>query len=85
MSLFYLKQSIDCYFEYNTSVLGVQTIDPKDVKKYGMVVGIHIEDRIYKVKYLVEKRLIEELASTVAILVIYIITQSIFEIYKIYI
>ena len=75
-----LKQLIDCYGEYKTSVLGVQTVDPKDVNKYGIVGGIHIEDRVYKVKNLVEKPSIEDAPSNVAILGRYIITPRIFEI-----
>ena len=75
-----LKQLIDCYGEYKTSVLGVQTVDPNDVNKYGIVGGIHIEDRVYKVKNLVEKPSVEEAPSNVAILGRYIITPRIFEI-----
>ena len=37
-----LKKLIDCYDEYKTSVLGVQTVAPEDVKKYGIVGGLHI-------------------------------------------
>mgnify|MGYP002682728395 CR=1 FL=1 len=75
-----LKQLIDCYDEYNTSVLGVQTVEAKDVNKYGIVNGIHIEDRVYKVKGLVEKPPVEESPSNVAILGRYIITPQIFKI-----
>ena len=75
-----LKQLIDCYGEYNTSVLGVQTVAPENVNKYGIVSGIQIEDRVYKVKDLVEKPSIEEAPSNVAILGRYIITPKIFEI-----
>ena len=75
-----LKQLIDCYDEYKTSVLGVQTVEAKDVNKYGIVNGIHIEDRVYKVKGLVEKPPVEEAPSNVAILGRYIITPKIFEI-----
>ena len=75
-----LKQLIDCYDEYNTSVLGVQTVEAKDVNKYGIVNGIHIEDRVYKVKGLVEKPAVEEAPSNVAILGRYIITPRIFKI-----
>ena len=75
-----LKQLIDCYGEYKTSVLGVQTVPAQDVNKYGIVGGIHIEDRVYKVKDLVEKPSIEEAPSNVAILGRYIITPKIFEI-----
>ena len=75
-----LKQLIDCYDEYKTSVLGVQTVEAKDVNKYGIVNGIHIEDRVYKVKGLVEKPAVEEAPSNVAILGRYIITPQIFKI-----
>lgn len=75
-----LKQLIDCYDEYKTSVLGVQTVESKDVNKYGIVNGIHIEDRVYKVKGLVEKPPVEEAPSNVAILGRYIITPQIFKI-----
>ena len=75
-----LKQLMDCYGEYKTSVLGVQTVDPNDVNKYGIVGGIHIEDRVYKVKNLVEKPAVDEAPSNVAILGRYIITPRIFEI-----
>ncbi len=75
-----LKQLMDCYGEYKTSVLGVQTVDPNDVNKYGIVGGIHIEDRVYKVKDLVEKPAVDEAPSNVAILGRYIITPRIFEI-----
>ena len=75
-----LKQLMDCYKEYKTSILGVQTVAHEDVNKYGIVDGIHIEDRVYKVKNLVEKPSIEESPSNVAILGRYIITPKIFEI-----
>ena len=75
-----LKQLIDCYEEYKTSVLGVQTVEPQDVNKYGIVGGLHIEDRVYKVKNLIEKPAVEEAPSNVAILGRYIITPEIFEI-----
>ena len=75
-----LKQLIDCYEEYKTSVLGVQTVAPQDVNKYGIVGGLHIEDRVYKVKNLIEKPAVEEAPSNVAILGRYIITPKIFEI-----
>ncbi|MBN1060019.1 UTP--glucose-1-phosphate uridylyltransferase GalU [Clostridium botulinum] len=75
-----LKQLIDCYNEYKTSVLGVQTVAREDVNKYGIVDGLHIEDRVYKVKGLVEKPSIEEAPTNVAILGRYIITPKIFEI-----
>ena len=75
-----LKQLIDCFNEYKTTILGVQTVSPENVDKYGIVDGIHIEDRVYKVKRLVEKPVIEEAPSNIAILGRYIITPQIFDI-----
>ena len=75
-----LKQLIDCYDEYKTSILGVQEVPRNEVNKYGIVNGLFIEDRVYKVKDLVEKPKIEEAPSNIAILGRYIITPKIFEI-----
>ena len=75
-----LKQLIDCYSEYKTTILGVQTVPESETNKYGIVDGIHIEDRVYKVKDLVEKPSVDEAPSNVAILGRYIITPQIFDI-----
>lgn len=75
-----LKQMIDVYDEYKTSVLGVQTVKDKDVCKYGIVDGKQVSDRVYTVKNLVEKPAVEEAPSNVAILGRYIIKPGIFDI-----
>jgi len=75
-----LKQMIEVHDEYKTSILGVQEVADEDVSKYGIVDGRLIEDRIYKVKGLVEKPSIEDAPSNIAILGRYIINPAIFEI-----
>ncbi len=75
-----LKQMIDVYDEYKTSVLGVQTVKDEDVAKYGIVDGERISDRVYTVKGLVEKPAVDEAPSNVAILGRYIINPGIFDI-----
>ena len=75
-----LRQLMDCYDEYKTSVLGVQTVLDGDVDKYGIVDGLKIEGNVTKVKGLVEKPSVDEAPSNMAILGRYIITPSIFEI-----
>lgn len=75
-----LKQLIDCYNQYKTSIIGVQEVPEKDVYRYGIVKGMYIEDRIYKVKDLVEKPKVQEAPSNIAILGRYIITPFIFDI-----
>ena len=75
-----LKQMIEAYDEYKTSILGVQEVVDEDVSKYGIVEGRHIEGKVYKVKNLVEKPSIEDAPSNMAILGRYIINPAIFEI-----
>lgn len=75
-----LRQLMDCYNEYGTSILGVQTVDAKDVDKYGIIKGIPIEGRVHKVRGLIEKPAVEEAPSNIAILGRYIITPQIFKI-----
>ena len=75
-----LKQLISAYDEYKTSILGVQEVAKEDTYKYGILDVKHIEDRVYKVKDMVEKPSVEEAPSNVAILGRYIITPEIFNI-----
>lgn len=75
-----LKQMIETYNEYKTTILGVQKVPHEDVNKYGVVDGLHIEDRVYKVRDLVEKPIAEEAPSDMAILGRYIINPGIFDI-----
>jgi UTP--glucose-1-phosphate uridylyltransferase len=75
-----LKQLMDCYDEYKTTILGVQKVPHNEVSKYGVVNGMHIENSVYKVKDLVEKPKVEEAPSDIAILGRYIITPQIFNV-----
>ena len=75
-----LKQLISAYDEYKTSILGVQEVAKEDTDKYGILDVKHIEDRVYKVKDMVEKPNVEDAPSNIAILGRYIITPAIFEI-----
>lgn len=73
-----LKQLIDVYEKYNTTVLGVQRVPEQDVSKYGIVAGTQVGDRIYKVSDLIEKPERDKAPSNVAILGRYIISPEIF-------
>jgi UTP--glucose-1-phosphate uridylyltransferase len=75
-----LKQMIEVYDEYKTTILGVQEVPAKDVDKYGIISAMKIEDRVYKVKGLVEKPKVDEAPSNIAILGRYIINPAIFDI-----
>ena len=75
-----LKQLIDTYEKYETTILGVQEVDKKETDKYGIVDGIKKEDDVYEVVNLVEKPDPETAPSNIAILGRYIITPEIFNI-----
>lgn len=73
-----IGQMIEKFNECGSTVLGVQTVDHKDVSKYGIVAGEKIGDRFYKVSDMVEKPSPDKAPSDVAILGRYIITPEIF-------
>lgn len=75
-----LKQLIQVYDIYNTTILGVQEVPKEEVYKYGIVDGKYVNKGIYKVKDLVEKPAVDKAPSNIAILGRYIITPAIFEI-----
>lgn len=75
-----LKQMIDMYEEYNSSILGVQEVAWENVNKYGIVSGDKVNERIYTVNDLVEKPDINKAPTNIAILGRYIITPEIFKI-----
>lgn len=74
-----IGQLIDVYNEYKTSVLGVQMVDWNEVDRYGIVECNNIEERVFKVKNLIEKPKKEKAPSNIAILGRYILTPKIFE------
>jgi UTP--glucose-1-phosphate uridylyltransferase len=75
-----LKQLINVFDEYKTTILGVQNVPKENVNKYGIINGMHIEDGVYKVKDLVEKPDVDKAPSNIAILGRYIVTPDIFNI-----
>ncbi len=74
-----LRQMIDVFDEYKTTVLGVRQVAEENVSKYGIVQCKHIDDRVYKVSDLVEKPKQEDAPSNIAILGRYIISANIFD------
>ncbi|MBH9967901.1 UTP--glucose-1-phosphate uridylyltransferase GalU [[Bacillus] enclensis] len=77
-----LKQLVDVYERYNSSVIGVQEVPEQDVSKYG-VISINqnvIEDGVYHINDLVEKPKMEEAPSKYAIMGRYVLRPEIFEI-----
>lgn len=73
-----LRQMVEVFNEYKTSILGVQKVSPEVVHKYGIADCKAIDENIYKVKDLVEKPNREDAPSDIAILGRYILTPAIF-------
>lgn len=74
-----LKQMMDLFETRQGSILGVQTVAPENVSKYGIVRGSKIADRLYTVEDMVEKPKLEDAPSNVAVLGRYIITPTVFD------
>lgn len=74
-----LKQLINAYDAYGTSIVGVQEVALDQIHKYGAIAGELIGERSYKVSGMVEKPSAEEAPSRLAILGRYILTPGIFD------
>lgn len=74
-----LKQVIDIFDKYQSSIVGVQEVPRLELNKYGIISGTEIEKNVYMIKDLVEKPRIDKAPSNMAILGRYIITPKIFE------
>lgn len=77
-----LKQLIDVYDRYHSSVVGVQQVADEDVSKYGIVSpkGAEIEPNVIHADSFVEKPAIEEAPSNYAIMGRYVLRPEIFDI-----
>lgn len=73
-----LRQMIDVFNEYHSSILGVQKVPHELTYQYGIVGGKAVDERVYKVKDLVEKPPVDEAPSDIAILGRYILTADVF-------
>ncbi len=73
-----LRQMMDVFEKYPSTILGVQEVEKSEVSKYGIVDAVPVERDIYKVEGMVEKPKPEDAPSQIAVLGRYIITPEIF-------
>ncbi len=80
-----MKQLIEVYDRYHSSVVGVQPVDMEDVSKYGIIApkGPQIEPNVIHVESLVEKPKKEQAPSNFAIMGRYILRPEIFDMLEI--
>lgn len=50
-----LKQLIESYHLHPASVIGVQPVAPRDIEKFGILDGEKVNDKLYRIKGLIEK------------------------------
>lgn len=74
-----LKQMIDVYNDYKSTVVGVQPVPWEEVNRYGVVAGEQLTDRIMRSERLVEKPAVKDAPSNWAIMGRYILTPEIFK------
>ncbi|TLG75240.1 UTP--glucose-1-phosphate uridylyltransferase GalU [Culicoidibacter larvae] len=78
-----LGQLIDVYNQTGASVVGVQTVAKEDVNKYGIVAPSKtqksVDGRTYKLSDMIEKPVVEEAPSQMAVLGRYVLNPEIFD------
>ncbi|WP_226529965.1 UTP--glucose-1-phosphate uridylyltransferase GalU [Metabacillus niabensis] len=77
-----LKQLIDVFNRYHSSIIAVQEVPDEDVSKYGIIKpkGSNIDDHIRAVDSLVEKPKKEDAPSRLAIMGRYVLRPEIFDV-----
>lgn len=73
------KQLIDVYEKYNASAISLEAVPKEKVERYGIIKGNEVENNIYKIDKLVEKPLVHQAPSNLAIMGRYVLTPDIFD------
>jgi UTP--glucose-1-phosphate uridylyltransferase len=75
-----VRQLLDVYEEKNESVLALMRVPAGEVRRYGVIKGQSLSDRLYEVEDMVEKPKPEQAPSQMAIIGRYILRPEIFPI-----
>ncbi|HEX7682163.1 MAG TPA: UTP--glucose-1-phosphate uridylyltransferase GalU [Trinickia sp.] len=74
-----MKQMIDVFNHYHSTVIGVEAIAREDSRSYGIVEGREWEEDIFKLSGIVEKPSPEDAPSNLGVVGRYVLMPSIFE------
>jgi UTP--glucose-1-phosphate uridylyltransferase len=72
-------QMIDVFSRYQSPIVAVQEVPAEQIESYGVVEPEPVEDRVFRVRSLVEKPAAEEAPSNLGIVGRYVLTPDIFE------
>jgi UTP--glucose-1-phosphate uridylyltransferase len=73
-----LKQMVDQFADWRASILAVQEVPPEQTRRYGIVAGTPVSDRLMDVTRIVEKPAPEDAPSRLAVAGRYILTPGVF-------
>ena len=73
------KQLLDCYDKYEGSVVAVEEVPWDQTPRYGIVAGDDEEERVIRLRRLVEKPPLGTAPSNLAVVGRYLFTESVFE------
>lgn len=77
-----LKQLMNVFETYESTVVGVQPVQHEEVSKYGIISAVALHNKILQVRDLIEKPTPAKAPSNIAIMGRYILKPSIFSILK---
>ena len=73
-----LKQMVDQFTEWQASILAVQEVPSEHTKRYGIVAGTQVNDRLMDLTHMVEKPAPEDAPSRLGVAGRYILTPGVF-------
>jgi UTP--glucose-1-phosphate uridylyltransferase len=73
-----LKQMVDQFADWRASILAVQEVPPEHTRRYGIVAGTQVNDRLMDVTRIVEKPAPEDAPSRLGVAGRYILTPGVF-------
>jgi UTP--glucose-1-phosphate uridylyltransferase len=74
-----MKQMVDQYQHYRSSILGVEKISPEQSKSYGVIDGKLFDEHVYKLSGIVEKPAPADAPSNMGVVGRYILSSRIFD------
>lgn len=75
-----LKRMLDIYERYDSSVIAVHSMPKEEISRYGIIKPNKLAERVYQVMDLIEKPLVTEAPSDLAIMGRYVLMPEIFKI-----
>ncbi len=73
-----MKQMVDQFHEWQASILAVQEVPPEHTRRYGIIAGTPVNDRMMDLTHIVEKPAPEKAPSHLGVAGRYVLTPGIF-------